>query len=193
MICVTVVIRFAWLYQAQPKLVVDTSSSSLIACLKVLLKPKWSEDEIEDYDVEDPKKNLTTLIDNYNATGQFVAPLHGIFQQWFVIQWVVYFIKIIEDFTVIINSFLNEDDRNTAEHDEHELLFVITHLVYDLLTLFLIPYYCASLMNLYHDEYHKRLKIAQNNIPSKDCCGWRLQCALLITSLYHHSVALAFH
>ena len=201
MICVTMVVRSAWLSQTQPKQRVDNSNYSLIACAKFILRPKWLENPLEEFGTENLKKNskaklkdgsteskledkvevkdlkdmFMTLIDNYNATGQLVAPLHGIFQQWFVLQWMVYFIKIIEDFTVVINSLVSNDNKVTGP----KLLFVTTHLVYDLI-LFLIPYYCASLMNQYHDEYHKRLQRAQNSVLCNDNEGWRLQCALLI-------------
>ena len=179
MICVTVVVRSAWLYQMQPKFKTPASSSSLIACARVVLRPKWLEDRI-DSDIEDPmdsKEKFLSLIDNYNTTGHFVAPLHGIFQQWFVMQWVVYFIKIIEDFAVVIRSLVTESYKENGKR--HELFFVFTHLVFDLL-LFLIPYYCASLFNQYHAEYHARLQRVQSSIFRDEEEGWRLQSAQLI-------------
>lgn len=62
---------------------------------------------------------------------------------------------------------------------KHELIFVFTHLVFDLI-LFLIPYYCASLFNQYHDEYCERLQRVQNSIISKTDEGWMLQNTQLI-------------
>lgn len=189
MIYVTVVIRYAWLNQAQPKLKVDVSGSSLIAGAKFILRPKWLEDKLEDNDIQGLKENFTDLIDNYNVTGQFIAPLHGIFQQWFVMQWIVYFIKIIEDFAIVINSLI--DEQYTNSESRHEVLFVFTHLIFDLI-LFLVPYYCASLLNQYHEQYHARLQRAQKNILCNEVDGWRLQCAPLIPENPNYSFIPSF-
>lgn len=177
MICVTVVVRSAWLYQPQPK---QRRYNTKYEWAVVLLSPKWlnievfrSEDQ-QNKSPDDLKKNFKILITNYNNTGCMIAPLHGIFQQWFVVQWIVYFIKIIEDFTVSINGIVKKEDIS-----EPKMLFVITHLVYDII-LFIIPYYCASLMNQCHNDYHRRLQSAQNEILCDDMEGWRLQHVLSI-------------
>ena len=178
MICVTVVVRTAW-HQTEPLLRTNNVDNSLMDCAKVILSSTWLEDKLEsDMDAEDdvmgdPQERFVTLIKNYNQTGHFIAPLNGIFQQWFVMQWIVYFIKLLEDFTVIMNYLLND------KKIDPEIIFVTIHLVYDLI-LFLVPYYCVSLMNQYHDDYHRRLQKMQNKILGKDNGGWRLQCALLI-------------
>ena len=175
MVYVTVVVRSSWLNELQPRLRTYKQGNSLLMCAKVVFNPKWLEHNTKDIDEEDiaaPKEKFAALIDNYNTTGQFVAALHAIFQQWFVMQWLVYFIKIIEDFSIAINSLVGE--KYNAKSDQHELIFVLTHLVFDLI-LFLIPYFCASLFNQYHDEYRERLHKVQVGIFSDEEEGWMLQ------------------
>ena len=179
MIYVTVVVKHAWL-PSQPR--VYNSGTCLITCAKMVLRPKWLEDETEgDDDCEDqtdPKGQFTTLVDNYKMTGEFIAPLYAIFQQWFVMQWVVYFIKIIEDLSIALHSLVTET-YSASSAEQHKLLFTLIHLVFDLI-LFLIPYFCASLFNQYHDEHRERLQKVQSKIFSKEAEGWMLQCAQLI-------------
>lgn len=91
-------------------------------------------------------------------------------------QWFVYFIKIIEDFSIALNSLVTEE---YTGGEQHKLLFVLTHLVFDLI-LFIVPYFCASLFNQYHDEYRERLQRVQTSIFAEEEDGWMLQCAQLI-------------
>ena len=169
MVCITVVIRSAWLNsQTQLRSRKNNSNRSLLACAKMILRPKWLEQDIEvgSKDTLDPKERFTLHVNNYNTTGQLVAPLYSIFQQWFIMQWVVYFIKIIEDLSIAIHSLVTENFVDTSQ-DQHELFFVLTHLVFDLI-LFLVPYFFASLYNQYHNKYHDELQRLQNRtlIPS---------------------------
>lgn len=176
MIYVTLVAKFAWHYHTHSE---AGESSSYIACAKIILRPKWLEDKLENDGTKDPKEKFTALINNYNEIGQFVTPLYGIFQQWFVMQWVVYFIKIIEDFAIILHSLDIDDHSYAYEQKMHELVFILTHLAYDVI-LVIIPYYCASVLNQYHQDYHDRIQRIQKEIFCNDPDSWRLQSALLI-------------
>lgn len=175
---VTIVIRSAWLdqngTQHQPSM-----HNGLEAWAITMLRPQWLEQEIESGGDKNRKEKFASLIDNYNRIGQLVTPLQSIFQQWFVMQWVVYFIKIIEDFSVVLHSLVTEEFKDSSH--KHKLLFVITHLVFDLI-LFIVPYFCASLFNQYHEEYRERLKQEQIQIFSEqaESNGWMMQCAELI-------------
>ena len=179
MVYTTVLVRSAWLDNQKPadKLEKHRHENGLVILAKMVFKPKWLEHEDDGEDTGDPKADFINLIEKYNTTGQFISALHAIFQQWFVMQWFVYFIKIIEDFSVALNSLVTE--KYNTEGESEKLWFVLTHLVFDLI-LFLIPYFCASLFNQYHDEYRERLRKVQNDIFSRDEDGWRLQCAELI-------------
>ena len=180
MIYVTLLIRSAWLDQTEPKLQAETSGNCLIAYAKILLRPKWMDTEMEEPNNEnrkDIKETFQSLISSYYTTGHYVTPLQNIFQQWFVMQWLVYFIKIIEDFAVVLHSLVSESYKDTGP--KHELIFVFTHLFFDLI-LFLIPYYCASLINQYHGEYCERLQRVQNRVISKTDDSWMLQSTQLI-------------
>lgn len=174
-IYVTVVIRSAWLNQSETPV-----HSGLKAWAVTILKPQWLEQEIESGDGENPKEKFASLVKNYNRIGQLVTPLQAIFQQWFVMQWVVYFIKIVEDFSVVIHSLVTEEFKDLSH--KRKLLFVLTHLVFDLI-LFIIPYFCASLFNQYHEEYRERIKQVRNRIYSEQAesnAAWMMQCAELI-------------
>lgn len=63
-----------------------------------------ANDELTNDNPADVKEKFRSLIDSYNTTGHFITPLQSIFQQWFVMQWLVYFIKIIEDFAVVLHA-----------------------------------------------------------------------------------------
>ena len=100
MIYATLVARSAWHwhYQGQSE---ARESNKIIAFAKIILRPKWLEDRLENDDTEDPKERFTALITNYYEIGQFVTPLYGVFQQWFVMQWVVYFIRFCSYYTFV--------------------------------------------------------------------------------------------
>jgi hypothetical protein len=180
MVYITVLVRSAWLDQQQPQLRVQGQENRLAALAKMIYKPKWMEYEVANgYEEQrNSRTEFASLVKNYNTTGQFVSALHIIFQQWFVMQWLVYFIKIIEDFSIALDSLVTEKYADT-DSERNKLLFVLTHLVFDLL-LFLIPYFCASLFNQYHDEYRERIQKLQSDIFSEDDQGWMFQCAELI-------------
>lgn len=172
MVYMTVIIRSAWLYQTYPRLkkVNFGAGGSLVSFAKKILGPKWLEEEVEGNETSsNPKEAFAALIENYNKLGKLIVPLYAIFQHWFVMQWVVYFIKIIDDFSVALHALISEDYKHQGPRNK--LVFVLTHLIFDLI-LFLIPYFCASLINQYHDQYHERLKIVQNRLFSKQQRNW---------------------
>jgi hypothetical protein len=183
MVFVTVVIQSAWLPQVQSQS--GNQENCFTACAIMLFRPKWLKDDPQGDlsgdppgDTDDAKEQFKALIDDYNNTGQSVVVLHAIFQQWFVMQWLIYFIKIIEDASVAVHTLVTKQNRD-EESEKHELLFILTHLVFDLI-LFLVPYICGSLFNQYHDTFRRRLQKKQSDVLAKVDDAWLLRCAELI-------------
>ena len=112
----------------------------------------------------------------YEQTGNLVLSLQGIFQQWFVLQWIIYFINITQGYKIIFNII---------EQNQLKLLIeVITNLIYNV-SAFAIPYACGIAMNYYHDKYCKTLQEEQKQLlfenlnenvrTKKDVLKWILE------------------
>ena len=92
------------------------------------------------------------LVDTYDHIGELARYLHNAFQEWFVVQWIIYFLEIAED-CYFIYDHLREDDKG----DRHQLVLHILYLVYRIFT-FAIPYSCGLLMNHFHKKYHESIQ-----------------------------------
>ena len=93
---------------------------------------------------------LTTLVDEYHTTGRRVNAVQNIFQGWFVIKWIVYFIDITGHSLLAAEILFN----NKGEYKVHELSFTLTHLAYDFFAFFFL-FVCGSWMNHSHTKYRK--------------------------------------
>ena len=141
---------------------------------KVVVWKIWSKRSRSEFRGEN-KEKFSRLITNYRIAGKSAALYQNLFQEWFVIQWLIYFLAIVRDCTVIVNILLN----GQYDKKHHLLWFSFTHLVHDIVV-FLIPYICGTLMNYAHKQYHKSLKREQETILSAEDIQWMLQCADLI-------------
>ena len=110
------------------------------------------------WDRERHHPNTITDFDNdYKKTGKFVASLQGIFQEWFVLKWIVYFLNIVGDITLSIKVLFSGNSLLLHQgHEEmHVFLFVTLHLVYDFVA-FTTIFICGALMNSYHRKYYRK-------------------------------------
>ena len=116
--------------------------------------------------------NLDQLIQEYKSLGRLVVSIQRVFQEWFVIKWIVYFVDITVDSIIAIRSLFGSDIRNERD----TIIYIIIHLTYNFVA-FMTLYICGGLMNYYHDKYCKKV---EKKIRSTNCEGnpWEKQCAL---------------
>lgn len=89
-------------------------------------------------------------INNYQNTGEVVSAVQGIFQSWFVLQWITYFVGISVQCRFIILYIEND-------LEYYYLILACGSLLHSIFE-FVIPYGCGIVMNKYYDRYIKQLK-----------------------------------
>ena len=114
--------------------------------------------------------NFNNLVADYDKTGDSVSLLHCVFQRWFVIQWIIYFLEITND-CYYIYDLLTTDVGDMSDECKmgrnRSLTLHFMHLVYRVLA-FGIPYSCGLSMNKHHQMYREELLKQQECILSKD-------------------------
>lgn len=111
---------------------------------------------------EDPRPiKFSRIVQNYEKIGKIAAALQDIFQEWFVMSWVVYFIGVIGNIVLVLKALF----QGFFSTNSHRSLFYFAHLVSDFASL-LIPYICGGLMNHYHKKFRDALKEVQEKILS---------------------------
>jgi hypothetical protein len=110
--------------------------------------------------------NSKELLKDFDKNRKVISSLQGIFQPWFVLQWIIYFIAITEDCMTIIRAltFSNIDPKISQNR---YLVLTITTLVYNI-SVFVIPYTCGATMNYYYKEYRKTLQDKQKELLFRD-------------------------
>ena len=118
------------------------------------------------------QKEFTKLIGGYTKTGQLVAALQEIFQGWFVIKWIVYFIDITGHSLLAAKIIF----KHAGVKENSELASVFAHLIYDILAFGLL-YFCGAMMNLYHAKYRRQHDLKQRELLSHSSTGslWIMQ------------------
>lgn len=96
-------------------------------------------------------EKMSKLIKQYNETGELVNAFQNIFQAWFVLKWIVYFIDITADSIHAAEVIF----KNTIILDDlHQLGYALPHLIYEIFSIFYL-FIFGSLMNYYHKKYRK--------------------------------------
>ena len=131
-----------------------------------LVMVAWTSGEKELRDIEESedsnKKKFSKMVKNYKDKGEMAAALQYIFQEWFVMAWVVYFIGVTGNTTLVLKAAF-KGLFNTASHRSW---FYFAHLINDIAA-FLILYICGGLMNHYHRKYRETLEEVQESILSR--------------------------
>ena len=112
--------------------------------------------------------NYSSLVDGYKETGKQASSLHVIFKRWFILQWLVIFFEILEEFYFIYDLLSNGSGGSyefdsLQQSDHHQLLVHIALLSYRLFS-FVIPYLCGLTMNYYHRKYRKAMHKEQQTL-----------------------------
>lgn len=106
---------------------------------------------------------IVELANKYNKTGELVDAFQNIFQGWFVIKWMIYFIDIAGHSVLAAEILFNT---SLQREELRQFVFVLVHLAYDFLAFFYI-FACGSVMNLYHERYYNSLYEKQKECLSK--------------------------
>lgn len=116
---------------------------------------KWSSEQ------ENLKKinDFKTLIENYKSTGKVTSALSNIFREWFICQWIIFSIGIVEMGTLFLKSILNEEYKD----EPHRLWYISSHLLFEIIA-FMIPFFLGIFHNIYHEKYYEQLKEQQEEI-----------------------------
>ena len=113
--------------------------------------------------------NSEELLRNYDEYSKVISSLQGIFQPWFVLQWIIYFIAITEDCMAIIGALtisITEPETSRSQQNQ-ELALTVTILIYNI-SAFVIPYLCGTTMNYYYKKYRKTLQDKQKQLLFRD-------------------------
>ena len=106
------------------------------------------------------------LVQNYEETGNFVCVLQSVFQRWFVLQWIIYFIAITEQCLLIFNTLFATQYQETKLEQEKQLLLLFSYLIF-YVSAIAIPNFCGIAMNSYHENYREVLLKKQREILSQ--------------------------
>lgn len=106
-------------------------------------------------------KKFSKIVSSYKEIGKMAAALQDIFQEWFVMSWVVYFIGVTGNTTLVLKALF----KGLFSTSSHRSWFYFAHLINDFAA-FLIPYICGGLMNHYHEKYRDTLEEVQEHILS---------------------------
>ena len=111
--------------------------------------------------------NSENLLSDYNENCEVTSSLQNVFQPWFVLQWIIYFIAITEDCMAIIGVLTTSDHGTSRAQQNQALAQTITVLAYNI-SAFIIPYVCGTTMNFYYREYRKALQDKQKQLLFND-------------------------
>ena len=127
--------------------------------LKKSIEPPVSIEKVESQETTCSK--FSNMVKNYRDRGKVVAALQDIFQEWFVMSWVVYFIGVTGNTTLVLKALF----KRLFWTATHRSWFYFAHLINDFAA-FLIPYICGGLMNYYHAKYRETLEQVQEDLLS---------------------------
>ena len=130
-----------------------------------LVMVMWSSGEKELRAIEETSDKKTTkfskIAKNYKEKGKVVAALQDLFQEWFVMTWFTYIIRVNGNFTLVIKSAFD----GLFSVASHRSWFHCAHLINDIAAFFIL-YLCGGLMNHYHQKYRDTLEEVQESILS---------------------------
>ena len=99
------------------------------------------------------------IFEKYHKIGKQVQVYQELFQTWFIIPWVIYFINSSLKTYNVLRPWNLDGDGDTPPSDIpsiHYLLFNINQLI----TL-IVPFLCAKKINTYHHKYFKHMRTKQ--------------------------------
>ena len=99
---------------------------------------------------EDAVLDHSKRTQDYTQRGEKVERILQIFQTWFILPWVLYFIASSLDTEEILKSWRSGNDSN-KKYDFTDLAFIVYSS--NQLLLLALPYFCTKKINAYHRTY----------------------------------------
>lgn len=152
----------------------------LMICATLYVRTEWlnTAEKIKEI-TKDATRNISKskfqiLIRKYKHTGNIVSAYQEIFQAWFVVKWMTYFIEISAYSTTSLKKLSSDTSAGVNE----AFWFAVIHLLYDI-SAFLTIYSCGSLMNYYHNIFYKQMEEEQEKYLAQTH-HWPMQYATII-------------
>lgn len=112
---------------------------------------------------------------DYTSIGEQVSIINELFQTWFIIPWVTYFIVSSQKTQNILGPWNTGVDCDSGIPQMYYMFYNINQFI----TL-VIPYLCAKKINAYHQEYCKEIRMGQMKKFKDDPCRLSYARQLLI-------------
>lgn len=90
----------------------------------------------------------------YRKTGKAAIEINELFQTWFIVPWVIYFIACSLKTYNILHPWMNNSDSSVPQ------IYYLLYNVNQFVTLS-IPYLCAKMINTYHRKHYKKMRKQQ--------------------------------
>ena len=97
--------------------------------------------------------------DAYKDIGKKAMEINELFQTWFIIPWMVYFIASSLKTYNILRPWNADDDGNAPPTDIPQIYYLLYN-INQFITL-VIPYLCAKKINTYHQKYYNEMRRQQ--------------------------------
>ena len=100
-----------------------------------------------------------TRVKGYAEIGKKVQVIQELFQTWFILPWVIYFVASSLKTYNILRPWNTDGDGNTPPSDIPHIYYLLYN-INQLITL-IIPFLCAKKINTYHQKYYQLMRAHQ--------------------------------
>ena len=98
-------------------------------------------------------------VENYNKTGKEVQIYQELFQSWFIVPWVIYFINTSLKTYHVLRPWNADGDGDTPPSNIPSIYYLLFNII-QFITL-IVPFLCAKKINTYHQKYFKLRRAEQ--------------------------------
>ena len=98
-------------------------------------------------------------VENYNKTGKEVQIYQELFQSWFIVPWVIYFINTSLKTYHVLRPWNADGDGDTPPSNIPSIYYLLFNII-QFITL-IVPFLCAKKINTYHQKYFKLRRVEQ--------------------------------
>ena len=99
------------------------------------------------------------IYENYHKIGKQVQVYQELFQTWFIVPWIIYFINSSLKTYHVLRPWNADDDGDTPPSDIPSIYYLLFNII-QLITL-IVPFLCAKKINTYHQKYFKHMRTEQ--------------------------------
>ena len=99
------------------------------------------------------------IYENYHKVGKQIQVYQELFQTWFIVPWVIYFVNSSLETYHILRPWNADGDGDTPPSDIPSIYYLLYN-INQLITL-IVPFLCAKKINTYHQKYFKHMRTEQ--------------------------------